>query len=79
MMFNYLSVQNNLKEFPEGSTESGPDIATFSAGMTSTAVVWKYLHLSYNLSFKTGFIGAVKDDNTEVFKPVVGWYITFEN
>jgi hypothetical protein len=46
--------------------------------MTTTPVVWDYTGRNINLSFKTGFIGAIQDANIEVIKPVVGWYIVFE-
>jgi hypothetical protein len=54
---------------------SGNDINCFKLTFSSAPVVWHYLSTDYNLTFKTGFVGATQDIKTGTIEPQISWAI----
>ncbi len=71
----YVTAEHD-KTFRYGASGMGPDVTSFSEGLSKVPVTWYYLGEKVNLEFTSGFLCTKQDEETKEISAELMWFIT---
>ncbi len=70
----YVTVEHD--EYFQERSSMGPDVTSFSKGLSKVPVTWYYLGETVNLEFTSGFLCTKQDEGTKEISAELMWFIT---